>query len=111
MKFHSMPVYDEKYIKTKVREVNGLIQTNFLSDEIPKKKVTLHLHSLYNYWFCYKNGREELTTSLFRRMKIQNEEDKDDKIHKHWIRVRLRVRIRHWIRAKVWVRIWHWIIV
>ena len=34
---HSMPVYDEKYIKAKVTEFNRVIKTNFLSDEIPKK--------------------------------------------------------------------------
>ena len=38
-KFHSMPVYDEKYIKAKAREFNGVIKTNFLGDEIPKKNV------------------------------------------------------------------------
>ena len=31
-----MPVYDEKYIKAKVREFNGAIKTNFLGDEVPK---------------------------------------------------------------------------
>ena len=39
IKFHSMPVYDEKYIKVKVREFNGVIKTNFLGDEIPKENV------------------------------------------------------------------------
>ena len=29
IKFHSMPVYDEQYIKAKVREFNGVIKTNF----------------------------------------------------------------------------------
>ena len=29
IKFHSMPVYDEKYIKAKVKEFNGVIKTNF----------------------------------------------------------------------------------
>ena len=28
IKFYSMPVYDEKYIKAKVREFNGVIKTN-----------------------------------------------------------------------------------
>ena len=28
IKFHSMPVYDERYIKAKVREFNGVIKTN-----------------------------------------------------------------------------------
>ena len=37
IKFHSVPVYDEKYIKAKVREFNGVIKTNFLGDKIPKE--------------------------------------------------------------------------
>ena len=37
IKFHSMPVYDEKYIKVKVREFNGAIKTNVLGDKIPKE--------------------------------------------------------------------------
>ena len=39
IKFHSTPVFDEKYIKAKVREFNGVIKTNFLGDEIPKENV------------------------------------------------------------------------
>ena len=34
IKLHSMPVYEEKYIKAKVRKFNGLIKTNFLGDAI-----------------------------------------------------------------------------
>ena len=41
-----------------------------------KGKCTLHLDSLYNYWFCYQNEKNELSTSLFRRMQIQNKENK-----------------------------------
>ena len=37
IKFHSAPVYDEKYIKAKVREFNGAIKTNFLGDKMPKE--------------------------------------------------------------------------
>ena len=29
IKFHSRPGYDEKYIKAKVREFDGVIKTNF----------------------------------------------------------------------------------
>ena len=39
IKFHSMPAYDEKYIKAKVREFNGVIKTNFLGDKIPKESM------------------------------------------------------------------------
>ena len=37
IEFHSMHGYDEKYIKAKVREFDGVIKTNFLSDEVPKE--------------------------------------------------------------------------
>ena len=36
IKFHSIPVYDEQYIKANIREFNGAIKTNLLGDEIPK---------------------------------------------------------------------------
>ena len=42
-----MSVYDEKYIKAKVSEFSGVVRTNFLSDEIPKR--ALRLHSLCKY--------------------------------------------------------------
>ena len=39
IKFHRMPVYDEKYIKTKITEFNRVINTNFLGDEILKESM------------------------------------------------------------------------
>ena len=39
IKFYSMPAYDEKYIKAKVREFNCVIKTNFLGDETPKENI------------------------------------------------------------------------
>ena len=39
IKYHSMPVYDEKYIKVKAREFNGVIKTNFLGDKISKENM------------------------------------------------------------------------
>ena len=39
IKFHSMSVYHQTYIKAKVREFDGAIKTNFLGDEIPKEKM------------------------------------------------------------------------
>ena len=49
IKFHSMPIYYKQYIKAKVRELNGVTKTNFLTDDVPKKKRTLHLPSPHNY--------------------------------------------------------------
>ena len=48
IKFHSMSVYEEKFIKVKVREFNSVIKTSILGDKIPRQHA-LHLHCLYNY--------------------------------------------------------------
>ena len=37
IRFHSLPVHDKKYLKTKVKEYNGVIKTNFLGNGIPKE--------------------------------------------------------------------------
>ena len=39
IKFHSMPVYDETYIKVKVKEFDVKIKTNFLVNEVPKENM------------------------------------------------------------------------
>ena len=36
IKFHNPPVYNEKYLKAKVSEFDGVIKTNFLGDKILK---------------------------------------------------------------------------
>ena len=42
IKFHSEPVYEYKYLKTKVKEYDGMIKSNFLGNDIPKRKYTLY---------------------------------------------------------------------
>ena len=39
IKFHSEPVYEQDYLKAKVREYNGVIKTNFLGRGVPKKNM------------------------------------------------------------------------
>ena len=39
IKFHSKPIYEEKYLKVKVKEFNGVLKMNFLSKGIPKENV------------------------------------------------------------------------
>ena len=36
IKFHSEPIYENKYLKTKLREFDGSIKTNFLGENLPK---------------------------------------------------------------------------
>ena len=39
IKFHSEPIYENKYLKTKVREFDGSIKTNFLGNNVPKENT------------------------------------------------------------------------
>ena len=39
VKFHSQPIYDDKYIKTKVKKFNNTINTLFSGDEISKERI------------------------------------------------------------------------
>ena len=53
IKFHSEPIYDQTYIKAKVREFDGVIKTNFLRNGAPK--VNMH-------YTCYK--KDEIVRPL-----------------------------------------------
>ena len=39
LKFHSQPIYDDKYAKTKVKTFNSMINTLFSGDKIPKERT------------------------------------------------------------------------
>ena len=39
IKFHSQPNYENKYLKTKVREFNVSIKTNFLDNNVPNENT------------------------------------------------------------------------
>ena len=39
IKFHSMPIYDKKHIKVKVREFNSMIKTKCLGNKIAKENM------------------------------------------------------------------------
>ena len=43
IKFYSMPADDEKYIKFKVKEFNGIVNTVFSDDILPKEGVCITL--------------------------------------------------------------------
>ena len=36
---HSKPIYEQKYLKAKVREFDGVIKTNFLGNDMPKENM------------------------------------------------------------------------
>ena len=37
--FHSEPICEQKYLKAKVRELDGVIKTNFLGNGVPKENM------------------------------------------------------------------------
>ena len=39
VKFNSLPIYNEEYIKTKVKIFNGVNNTSFTNNEIRKEKI------------------------------------------------------------------------
>ena len=39
IKFHSNPVYDKKRLKVKVREFDGVVETNFLGNKVSKENM------------------------------------------------------------------------
>ena len=39
VKFHSEPIYDDSYIKSKVKSFSDMIKTLFDGNEIPKERV------------------------------------------------------------------------
>ena len=39
IKFHNESIYEQKYLKAKVREFDGVIKTNFLGNDMPKENM------------------------------------------------------------------------
>ena len=39
IKFHGEPIYENKYLKAKVREFNGNVKANFLGNNVPKENT------------------------------------------------------------------------
>ena len=74
IKLHSMPVYDETYIKAKVRKFNDIIKTNSWSHKIPKESVhrncisCITIDSVMGMQKKQKNKKQFI--SLFRRMQV-----------------------------------------
>ena len=65
-----MPVYDETYIKAKVREFDGKIKTNFLGDGVSKENMHYICIACMTIDSVMKMDKKELSPGLFRRMYI-----------------------------------------
>ena len=83
IKFHSQPIFENKYLKTKVREFEGSIKTNFLGNNIPKENTYYTCIACITVDCVMKMKQKKLSTSLFRRIQVQSKENKYTKIYKH----------------------------
>ena len=96
IKFHSEPVYEYQYLKTKVREFNGEIKTNFLSNGIPKENThysctaCITIDSFINFnkknhpqvylEECkYRIKKTKIPKFIKNELKSESESDSDDK--------------------------------
>ena len=69
IKFHSKPIYDQKYLKAKVREFDGVIKTNFLGNEVPKENMHYTCIACITIDSVIKMGKK-LSKSLFSRAQV-----------------------------------------
>ena len=73
-KFHSMAAYDEKYIKAKVTEFDGVIKTNFLDNEVPKENEHYTCISCITIDFFMRIEKCKYRTKKTRMIKFINTE-------------------------------------
>ena len=69
VKFHSQPIYDEKYIKTKGKIFNDVINTVFSDNEIPKERNHCTRIAVINIDSVMKIDKK-LSSSLSRTLQI-----------------------------------------
>ena len=58
VKFYSEPIYDDKYIKTKVKTFSNVINTLFSGEEIPKEKIEYACIACISIDFVLKVGKK-----------------------------------------------------
>ena len=86
-------VYDEKYIKAKVREFNGVVKTNFLGDEIPKEGVHYACIACITIDSVMRIKKMNYPQVYLEEWKYKMKKTKMSNFIKNWIRVKAGVRI------------------
>ena len=70
-----MPVYNEKYMKVKVKEL--IVNTNIWGDIVPKEGRDHTCIACISIDSVKKIEKKKLSGSLFRRTPVENKEDED----------------------------------
>ena len=94
IKFHSEPIYDQTYIKAKVRKFDGAIKRNFLGNGVPKENmhyicitcVTIDSIMKTNKKYCpqvyleeckYKVKKTQLSKFINAELELDSDSDSD----------------------------------
>ena len=68
IKFHSESVYDKTYIKSKVREFDSKIETNFWGNEVPKDNMHYTCIACITIDSVMRIDKKKQSASLFRKV-------------------------------------------
>ena len=96
IKFHSEPVYEQKYLKAKLREYDGVIKTNFLGSGVPKENMHYTCIACVTIDFVMKTNKKnypqvyleefkykikKIQMSKFVNAKLESDSDLDLDLH------------------------------
>ena len=70
IKYHSEPVYEYKYLRVKVREIDGVIKANILGNWLPRENMHYTWIACITIDSVMRMDKKTFSSSLFRRMLI-----------------------------------------
>ena len=82
-KFHSDPIYKQKYLKAKVREFNGVIKTNFLGNDMPKENMHYTCIACITIDSVMRMDKKSHLQVYLEECKYKIKKKTNVKIHKH----------------------------
>ena len=88
IKFHSQPIYENKYLKAKVREFNGNIKTNFLGHNLPKENTHYTCIAYITVDSVLRMSKKNYPQVYLEECKYEIKKNIYTKIYKHCIRIR-----------------------
>ena len=88
IKFHSEPIYDQTYIKAKVREFDGVIKTNFLGNGVPKENMYYTCIACVTIDSVMKMDKKYFPQVYLEECKYKQQNEKNSKFHgkkNYWV--------------------------
>ena len=70
IKFHSEPICEQKYLKAKVKQFDGMIKTNFLGNDMPKANMHYTCIACITIDSVIRIDKKKPSTGLFRRVQM-----------------------------------------